>query len=71
MQDVIIYLDGLFSPLSNALELSPLSNQPYMGDLDVLKAKGTVRVLVSVDLGFYYIEDGKPKGIVAEMPLSL
>ena len=35
-----------------------------MGDLDVLKTKGTVRVLVSADLGFYYIEDGKPKVIV-------
>ena len=58
---------SLFSQLSYALELSPLSNKPYMGDLDVLKAKGTVRVLVSADLGFYYIEDGKPKGIVAEM----
>ncbi|WP_342356588.1 lytic transglycosylase F [Vibrio splendidus] len=58
---------SLFSQLSYALELSPLSNEPYMGDLDVLKTKGTVRVLVSADLGFYYIEDGKPKGIVAEM----
>lgn len=57
----------LFSQFSHALELSPLSNKPYMGDLDVLKTKGTVRVLVSADLGFYYIEDGKPKGIVAEM----
>ena len=57
----------LFSQISHSLELSPLSNKPYMGDLDVLKTKGMVRVLVSADLGFYYIEDGKPKGIVAEM----
>nr|WP_299694643.1 lytic transglycosylase F [uncultured Vibrio sp.] len=43
-----------------------MSNKPYVGDLDVLKTKGTVRVLVSADLGFYYIEDGRPKGILAE-----
>ncbi len=58
---------GIFSPLSLALELSPLSNEPYTGDLDKLKKTGVVRVLVSADLGFYYIEGGKPKGIVAEM----
>ncbi|XNS78774.1 transglycosylase SLT domain-containing protein [Vibrio cyclitrophicus] len=57
----------LFSQLSYSLELSPLRNKPYVGDLDVLETKGMVRVLVSADLGFYYIEDGKPKGIVAEM----
>lgn len=57
----------LFSQLSYSLELSPLRNKPYVGDLDELETKGMVRVLVSADLGFYYIEDGKPKGIVAEM----
>ncbi|UJF20135.1 lytic transglycosylase F [Vibrio sp. SS-MA-C1-2] len=38
-----------------------------MGDLDKLKQRGSIRVLVSADLGFYYIERGRPKGIVAEM----
>ncbi|MGR3960827.1 transporter substrate-binding domain-containing protein [Vibrio lentus] len=37
-----------------------------MGDFDVLQTKGVVRVLVSGDVGFYHIENGKPKGILAE-----
>ncbi|MCB5358830.1 transporter substrate-binding domain-containing protein [Vibrio lentus] len=37
-----------------------------MGDFDVLQKKGVVRVLVSGDVGFYHIENGKPKGILAE-----
>ncbi|MGB1320609.1 MAG: transglycosylase SLT domain-containing protein [Vibrio gallaecicus] len=64
---ILLILIVGFTPLLNALELSPLSNAPYVGDLDQLKKKGTVRVLVSADLGFYFIEDGKPKGIIAEM----
>lgn len=64
---ILLILIVGFTPLLNALELSPLSHAPYVGDLDELKKKGTVRVLVSADLGFYFIEDGKPKGIVAEM----
>lgn len=57
----------LFIPnLVASLELSPLAQVPYVGDLDSLKKKGTVRVLVSADLGFYYIEKGQPKGIIAE-----
>ncbi|MBW3697039.1 lytic transglycosylase F [Vibrio sp. T187] len=50
-----------------ALELSPLSKEPYTGDLDELTKKNIVRVLVSADLGFYYIEGGRPKGIIAEL----
>ncbi|KGY12408.1 amino acid ABC transporter substrate-binding protein [Vibrio tubiashii] len=50
-----------------ALSLSPLQKQPYFGDLAQLEKKGVIRVLVSADLGFYYIEDGKPKGILAEL----
>ncbi|WP_153448618.1 MltF family protein [Vibrio algicola] len=50
-----------------ALELSPLSKQPYMGDLPELKKRGGIRVLVAADLGFYYIEKGQPKGIIAEI----
>ncbi|TKF96419.1 transporter substrate-binding domain-containing protein [Vibrio lentus] len=37
-----------------------------MGDFDALQKKGVVRVLVSGDVGFYHIENGKPKGILAE-----
>lgn len=52
---------------SIALELIPLSSQPYTGDLDALVKKRVVRVLVSADLGFYYIENGQPKGVGAEL----
>ncbi|USP04827.1 lytic transglycosylase F [Vibrio sp. LQ2] len=51
----------------SGLELSPLTNQPYVGDWPVLKEKGTIRVVVSADLGFYYVEGGRPKGIGAEL----
>lgn len=51
-----------------ALQISPLKQPPYTGgDLDVIKEKNVLRVLVSADLGFYYIEGGTPKGIGAEL----
>lgn len=50
-----------------ALSLSPLQKEPYFGDLPALEKKGVIRVLVAADLGFYYVEDGKPKGILAEL----
>ncbi|MCG7495295.1 lytic transglycosylase F [Vibrio sp. Of7-15] len=50
-----------------SLELSPLHKAPYLGDLDDLKEKQVLRVLVAADLGFYYIKDGEPKGIIAEL----
>ncbi|MEH0760792.1 lytic transglycosylase F [Vibrio sp. 16] len=50
-----------------ALSLSPLQKEPYLGDLPALEKKGVIRVLVAADLGFYYIEDGRPKGILAEL----
>ncbi|MFV8458483.1 transglycosylase SLT domain-containing protein [Vibrio owensii] len=56
-----------FSHSSSALELSPLKSEPYVGDLDTLKEKKAVRILVSADLGFYYIQNGKPKGIISEL----
>ncbi|MFV0450084.1 MAG: transglycosylase SLT domain-containing protein [Vibrio sp.] len=65
---------GLFSLLIllislpvKSIELSPLSDQPYQGDWAVLKEKGVIRVVVSADLGFYYVESGRPKGIGAEL----
>ncbi|MDB1124796.1 MltF family protein [Vibrio algarum] len=58
----------LFIPFfSFSLELTPLNTNPYTGDLDELTKKGIVRVLVSEDLGFYYVEGGKPKGMLAEV----
>ncbi len=61
-----VLLLTLLPTLAFSLELSPLTQVPYIGDLNILKKKGTVRVLVSADLGFYYIEKGQPKGIIAE-----
>ncbi|CAM3074527.1 lytic transglycosylase F [Vibrio rarus] len=65
-------ITGLFSSLlllslpTQALELSPLQKTAYSGDFDVIKEKGVVRALVAADLGFYYVEGGRPKGIIAE-----
>ncbi|MDA9558141.1 lytic transglycosylase F [Vibrio sp.] len=56
-----------FTSSAMALELSPFQQEPYTGDLDKLKKKGVLRVLVAEDLGFYYVENGRPKGIIAEM----
>ncbi|PSV28320.1 lytic transglycosylase F [Photobacterium sp. GB-56] len=63
-----VYL-ALFLTSSTALglALSPLTGPTYTGDLSVLEKKRVLRVLVSADLGFYYIEDGLPKGIIAEL----
>tara|TARA_Y100001956_G_C4120238_1_gene187000 strand:- start:369 stop:1808 length:1440 start_codon:yes stop_codon:yes gene_type:complete len=57
----------LFVSNTHALSLSPLQKDPYFGDLPELEKKGVIRVLVAADLGFYYVEDGKPKGILAEL----
>ncbi|MGD8232491.1 transglycosylase SLT domain-containing protein [Vibrio sp. TRT 1302] len=63
----IISLLCFFIGNAQALSLSPLQKQPYFGDLSQLEKKGVIRVLVAADLGFYYIEDGRPKGILAEL----
>ncbi len=60
-----------FSHSSAALELSPLKSDPYVGDLETLKEKKAVRILVSADLGFYYIQNGKPKGLSLSLFMSL
>ncbi|GAM62801.1 transglycosylase [Vibrio ishigakensis] len=48
------------------LELSPFERNTYKGDFEQLKERGVIRALVSADLGFYYVEGGRPKGIIAE-----
>ncbi|KJY83730.1 amino acid ABC transporter substrate-binding protein [Vibrio galatheae] len=63
----VILLFTLTIHTAQALSLSPLHKQPYFGDLSVLEKKGVIRVLVAADLGFYYVEGGKPKGILAEL----
>lgn len=69
MKRVFCWLTFLFYlPLyCFALELSPLDKTPYHGDFNQLKERGVIRVLVAADLGFYYIEQGRPKGIIAEL----
>lgn len=57
----------LWGQPASSLTLSPLQQTPYLGDLPVLKKKGVIRILVAADLGFYYIEGGRPKGIIAEL----
>lgn len=64
---VSILLISLSIQCAQALSLSPLKKQPYFGDLPALEKKGVIRVLVAADLGFYYVEGGKPKGILAEL----
>ncbi|HIF9399236.1 TPA: transglycosylase SLT domain-containing protein [Photobacterium damselae] len=63
----LILMASSLSLSTYALELSPLTSEPYTGDLAVIEKKKVIRVLVSADLGFYYIEDGQPKGIIAEL----
>ncbi|MDG2996998.1 lytic transglycosylase F [Vibrio parahaemolyticus] len=67
---IILFL-WAFSHISVALELSPLKSEPYVGDLEKLKEKKAIRILVSADLGFYYIQNGKPKGIISELIYEL
>lgn len=57
----------LLPNLAFSLGISPLIKQPYTGDIPALKKKGVIRVLVAADIGFYYIEKGQPKGIIAEL----
>ncbi len=48
------------------LNLSVDSTERYFGDFEKLKTRGVVRVLVAADLGFYHMENGRAKGIIAE-----
>ncbi|WP_114766193.1 lytic transglycosylase F [Vibrio rhodolitus] len=63
-----LWLLWLLLPLQTlALSLTPLEKTPHFGDLPALEKRGVIRVLVAADLGFYYIEGGQPKGILAEL----
>ncbi|MGF1692116.1 transglycosylase SLT domain-containing protein [Photobacterium kagoshimensis] len=50
-----------------AIEISPIPTMRHTGDLNTIKDEGVIRVLVAADLGFYYLDKGKPKGVVSEM----
>ncbi|CAH6966852.1 Lytic transglycosylase F [Vibrio chagasii] len=57
---------SILSKSAFSLEVPDNALESYVGDFSALKEKGVVRVLVSGDIGFYHIENGKPKGILAE-----
>lgn len=57
---------SILSKSAFGLEVPNKPLESYVGDFSALKEKGVVRVLVSGDIGFYHIENGKPKGILAE-----
>ncbi|MCG9569440.1 transglycosylase SLT domain-containing protein [Vibrio chagasii] len=57
---------SILSKSAFGLEVPDNALESYVGDFSALKEKGVVRVLVSGDIGFYHIENGKPKGILAE-----
>lgn len=52
---------------ANAIEISPIPTIRHTGDLNAIKDEGVIRVLVAADLGFYYLDKGRPKGVVSEM----
>ncbi|PST89162.1 lytic transglycosylase F [Photobacterium jeanii] len=51
----------------SAIEVAPLPIVRHTGDFNTIKDEGVIRVLVAADLGFYYLDKGKPKGVVSEM----
>ncbi|MEH6532344.1 MAG: lytic transglycosylase F [Photobacterium frigidiphilum] len=58
-----------FISTSFALEVFPITNTKFTGDLTQISEHGVIRILVSADLGFYYLDKGHPKGITSEMLL--
>ncbi len=45
----------------------PTLSEPRFGDLDTMIGNGEIRVLTSMTLGSYFIEQGRQRGIVFEM----
>ncbi|MUI55269.1 transglycosylase SLT domain-containing protein [Aliivibrio fischeri] len=62
-----LFFTLLILPINaEALELAPLSNKSYKGDYNEISKKGVIRVLVSMEVGFYQVSNGKPIGIISE-----
>ncbi len=62
-----LFFTLLILPINaEALELAPLSNKSYKGDYNEISEKGVIRVLVSMEVGFYQVSNGKPIGIISE-----
>ncbi|MGR2769803.1 transglycosylase SLT domain-containing protein [Photobacterium ganghwense] len=60
-------LSIVLSSFGFTFEITPIPSTKYTGDLPVLLEKGVIRVLVSADLGFYYLDQGKPRGLTSEL----
>ncbi|MGF1688331.1 lytic transglycosylase F [Photobacterium japonica] len=59
----------VWSGFGHAFEVAPVPPETYTGDLSIMEEKGVIRILVSADLGFYYLDHGQPKGMTSEMLL--
>ncbi|KLV07024.1 amino acid ABC transporter substrate-binding protein [Photobacterium aquae] len=57
------------SGVGNAFEIATIPEDKYTGDFSVMQDVGVIRILVAADLGFYYLDNGQPKGMVSEMLL--
>jgi membrane-bound lytic murein transglycosylase MltF len=67
LQLILVLSLGLSSPIKS-FEIAPFITQArFTGDWDVIKKRGVLRVLVSADLGFYYLDNGHPEGAIANM----
>ncbi len=62
----IIFALLLLPSVVQSIELAPISHSSYLGDYNELEKKGVIRILVSVEVGFYQVSDGKPIGIISE-----
>ena len=62
----LIFALLLLPSVVQSIELAPISHSSYLGDYNELEKKGVIRILVSVEVGFYQVSDGKPIGIISE-----
>lgn len=57
-----------FATPTHGFEIAPfITKDRFTGDWDTIKKHGVLRVLVSADLGFYYLDNGHPEGAIANM----
>ncbi|SHH22032.1 MltF family protein [Ferrimonas marina] len=73
-----LQFEQLFAPADSAVapvrtrpaqlsDVWPVLAQPGQGDLDAMLQRGEIRVLTSFTLGWYYIEQGQPSGLIFEL----
>lgn len=64
------FASKIFSSASNERPMAgiwPTLSKPWTGDLDEMIERGEIRVLTTFNLGFYFIDQGRPRGVVIEM----